>query len=55
MSGEHTSVELDIHARSVVAAAIDRETGEVFRAWLTPPHARVLEWVGTLPGPCAAV
>jgi hypothetical protein len=33
---ERTSVGLDVHARSVVAAAIDGDTGEVFRARLTP-------------------
>jgi transposase len=33
---ERTSVGLDVHARSVVAAAIDGVTGEVFRARLTP-------------------
>jgi transposase len=52
---ERTSVGLDVHARSVVAAAIDGRSGEVFRARLTPSHAEVIEWVGTLPGPCAVV
>ncbi|MEQ4209448.1 hypothetical protein [Actinopolymorpha sp. B9G3] len=53
---ERTSVGLDVHARSVVAAAIDGQTGEVFRAArLTPSHADVCEWVGRLPGPCAVV
>ncbi|KXF53076.1 transposase [Rhodococcus sp. SC4] len=52
---ERTSVGLDVHARSVVAAAIDGQTGEVFRARLTPSHTEVLEWVGILPGPCAVV
>ena len=33
---ERTSVGLDVHARSVVAAAIDGDTGEVFRKRLTP-------------------
>jgi transposase len=51
--GERTSVGLDVHARSVVAAAIDGQSGEVFRARLTPSHAAVLEWIGALPGPCA--
>ena len=46
---------LDVHARSVVAAAIDGQTGEVFRARLTPAHTEVLGWVGGLPGPCAVV
>jgi transposase len=52
---ERTSVGLDVHARSVVAAAIDGQTGEVFKARLTPLRAEVLEWIGTLPGPCAVV
>ena len=52
---ERTSVGLDVHARSVVAAAIDGQTGEVFKARLTPSHAEVLDWVGKLPGPCAVV
>jgi hypothetical protein len=43
-----------VHARSVVAAAIDRVTGEVFRARLTPAHEDVIGWVRALPGPCAA-
>jgi hypothetical protein len=33
---ERTSVGLDVHARSVVAAAIDAETGEVFGKRLPP-------------------
>ena len=52
---ERTSVGLDVHARSVVAAAIDGRSGEVFRARLTPSHEEVIEWVGKLPGPCAVV
>jgi hypothetical protein len=40
---ERTSVGLDVHARSVVAAAIDGQTGEVFKARLTPSHEQVLE------------
>jgi transposase len=50
---ERTSVGLDVHARSVFAAAIDGVTGEVFRARLTPGHGEVLGWVRSLPGPCA--
>lgn len=52
---ERTSVGLDVHARSVVAAAIDGQSGEVFKSRLTPSHAEVLEWIGKLPGPCAVV
>ena len=55
MFGERTSVGLDVHARSVVGAAIDGQTGEVLRARLTPSHADVLEWIARLPGPCAVV
>jgi len=32
--GERTSVGLDVHARSVAAAAIDGQTGEVIKARL---------------------
>jgi transposase len=52
---ERTSVGLDVHARSVVAAAIDGETGEVFRARLTPGNDDVIGWVRSLPGPSAVV
>jgi hypothetical protein len=52
---ERTSVGLDVHARSVVAAAIDGVTGEVFRARLTPGNDVVLGWVRALPGPSAVV
>jgi transposase len=44
---------LDVHARSVVAAAVDGVTGEVFRARLTPGNEDVLGWVRSLPGPSA--
>jgi transposase len=50
---ERTSVGLDVHARSVVAAAIDGVSGEVFKARLTPDHRDVLRWVQDLPGPVA--
>jgi transposase len=36
--GERTSVGLDVHARSVAAAAIDGVTGEVWQARLRPQH-----------------
>ena len=54
MFSERTSVGLDVHARSVVAAAIDGVTGEVFKARLTPDFQDVLRWVKGLPGPAAA-
>lgn len=53
MFGERTSVGLDVHARSVVAAAVDGLTGQVFRAGLVPSHEEVLAWVNGLPGPVA--
>jgi len=49
--GERTSVGLDVHARSVVAAAIDGVTGELRRARLTPSHDHVRSWIAELPGP----
>jgi len=51
---ERTSVGLDVHARSVVAAAIDGVTGEVFKARLTPDFQDVLRSLRDLPGPVAA-
>src|SRR5664280_3520507 len=52
---ERTSVGLDVHARSVVAAAIVGDTGEVFRARLTPGNDDVIGWVRSLPVPSAVV
>lgn len=51
MFSERTSVGLDVHARSVVAAAIDTVTGEVIKQRLAPENAVVLGWVRGLPGP----
>jgi len=50
---ERTSVGLDVHARSVVAAGLDSATGEVFRRTLTPAHDEVIGWLRSLPGPVA--
>jgi transposase len=50
---ERTSVGLDVHARSVVAEAIDFETGQVFSERLVPCPDLVVAWVGRLPGPVA--
>ncbi|MFL5315053.1 MAG: IS110 family transposase [Microvirga sp.] len=51
---ERTSVGLDVHARSVAAAAIDGATGELFQARLTPAHDHIQSWIRELPGPVAA-
>jgi transposase len=51
--GERTSVGLDVHARSVAAAAIDGVTGEVRQARLTPAHDQIRSWIAELPGPVA--
>ena len=53
MFGERTSVGLDVHARSVAAAAIDGVTGEVRQARLTPAHDQIRSWIAELPGPVA--
>src|SRR5699024_4460865 len=50
---ERTSVGLDVHARSVAAAAIDGHTGELFETRLTPDHQDVGAWLAGLPGPVA--
>ena len=50
---ERTSVGLDVHARSVAAAAIDGVTGELFQTKLPPGNDRILDWVRTLPDPVA--
>jgi transposase len=50
---ERTSVGLDVHARSVAAAAIDGVTGELVQAKLTPSHEHVRSWLSDLPGPVA--
>jgi len=53
MFTERTSIGLDVHARSVVASAIDGVTGEVVSARLTPDHGDVLSWIAERDGPCA--
>ena len=51
MSFNGTSVGLDVHALSVVAHAVDEESGRVERARLCPDHGEVLRWLGQLRGP----
>ena len=53
MFSERTSVGLDVHARSVAAAAIDGVTGELIQAKLTPSSDHIRSWVQDLPGPVA--
>jgi transposase len=55
MFTERTSVGLDVHARSVAAAAIDGVTGELVQARLTPGYDHIRGWVRQLPGPVAVV
>ena len=45
MFTERTSVGLDVHARIVVAAAIDTVTGEMSNGRLVPWPAEVLGWL----------
>ena len=49
MFTERTSVGLDVHARSVAAAAIDTTTGELFKE-LVPSNEVVIDWLRRLPG-----
>lgn len=53
MFTERTSVGLDVHARSVAAAAIDGVTGELVQSKLTPSYEHVRSWLAELPGPVA--
>ncbi|WP_136710139.1 IS110 family transposase [Agromyces sp. H66] len=53
MFTERTSIGLDVHARSVAAAAIDGVTGELFQTKLPPSYDRIRSWVLDLPGPVA--
>lgn len=50
---ERTTVGLDVHARSVVAEAVDWDTGQVYSEMLVPTNRVVLDWVGELPQPVA--
>jgi transposase len=50
---ERTSAGLDVHARSVVATAIDTKTGELFKERLVPTDEIVVDWLRRLPGPVA--
>ncbi len=45
MSFNGTSVGLDVHALSLVAYAVDEETGRVERARLCPDHGEILGWL----------
>ena len=53
MCTERTTVGLDVHARSVVAEAVDWASGRVFGQRLVPANDVVLGWVAQLPGPVA--
>jgi len=53
MGLERTSVGLDVHARSVSAAAIDGVTGELIQQRLVPEQRVIIDWLRGLPGPAA--
>ena len=55
MEIERTFVGLDVHARSVVACALDDVTGELSKARLVPDNETVLAWLQQLAGPVAVV
>jgi transposase len=52
---ERTSVGLDVHARSVAGCALDAQTGEIIPHRMTPDHAEILDWIGSLPSPVRVV
>ncbi|MEI2419977.1 transposase, partial [Arthrospira platensis SPKY2] len=45
---------MDVHAHTVVGAALDAETGELMRRRLGSSPAEVLAWIRSLSGPVAA-
>jgi len=51
---ERTSVGLDVHARTTVAAAIDEQTGELVHRPMGSGVNEIVAWVGALAGPVAA-
>lgn len=51
MVAQRTSIGLDVHARSIVACAIDERTGELTRQRFSNDPAAVLDWALRLPGP----
>ena len=51
MITQGTSVGLDVHARSVVAHAVDEEYGRIVRDRLTPDFATVIAWLAALTAP----
>jgi transposase len=53
LTDERTTVGLDVHARSVVAEAVDWSSGQVFSRRLVPATGEVMAWVAGLPGPVA--
>ena len=54
MISERTSVGLDVHARSTVAAAIDERSGELIQRRMGAGTEEIVAWVTSLPGPVAA-
>jgi transposase len=52
---ERTSVGLDVHARTVVACALDAQTGEIISHRMTPDHGEILAWILSLPSPMRVV
>lgn len=54
MSETVTWAGLDVHARSVVAAVVSAETGELRRARFGGEAEPVAAWLASLPGPVHA-
>lgn len=50
---ERTSVELDVHTRSVTATAIIGVTGELCQSKLPQSYGHIQSWPCGLPGPVA--
>ncbi|GAA1865905.1 IS110 family transposase [Brevibacterium marinum] len=55
MFTERTTIGLDVHARSVIAAALDTHTGELVQRRLTPDFTDITTFITHQPQPAAVV
>lgn len=51
MFHQRTSIGLDVHARTIVAAAIDEQTGQMWRSKMRADYQQVRAWIASLPEP----
>lgn len=52
---QRTFIGLDVHAKTIVACALDTATGEVIRTKMNPDPVAILAWIQTLAAPVQVV